>query len=239
MASLIHHLDKKQFIISTEPDLNSRAGNSAQHTMMFNMLGFFLNKSDEVYLQGAKRTLQTWLLMIARDGEPRLYWDDRYWPGQKGHMSRDNLFCSILALKLYKLRSSLFSLMLLIFLRLGRLWNNTTIGATKPDKPWYAVDWCGPLMWFIVFRSKWNPLNYLSDIYFIVCIYFADKSKDSGNHLNLIMYAQVADFIAPNFILDHILNNYKELALMAAQDYFDTEFSPPLHKMLAPLINLW
>lgn len=227
-----HFLDKNGFVISQEPDLASRGGNSAQHTMIFNItMGILWN---QIALHAIDRILYAWGI-IRLDGQPKLHWDARYWPGQPGHMSRDNLFCSVLALKLIGASKQLRILMFQITLRLGFMWNTKKIGSDEKNFP----DWCGLQMWFIALRFKWSPFNYLFDLYYMISVYIARRKDDSGNHLNLIMLGEVAKQIAPNPLLGWILWEYQDDAIAAVKDYFDNEYSPPLHEPMIVMINKW
>lgn len=241
IKTIVHYLDQQQFIVSIETDPRSRGGNSLQHSMMFNMLGYLITNSNDAYVQGAKRTMQTWKI-ASRFGEPRLHWDNKTWPGQSGHMSRDNLFCAILALRLFNLKSSLTGILLAILFRAGFMWNTKKIGSDEKNFP----DWCGPMMWFIALRCKWNPLNIVADVYLFFAILIQVHTTNNwptrtDGHINLIFACEVSRQISDNFILNKITKYYKSTGYpkMAVNDYFDNTFSPPLHFFILPVIEKW
>ncbi len=177
------HLDEFGFVISTEPSVESRGGNSAQHTAIYCIAENLQYK-------------EIWALLDI-SGEPRLHWDLEFWPGHPGHMSRDNLTCCVCALKLNKMYPELRSLFMRIFMQAGFLWNNRTIGAKEKNKPWYTVDWCGFAMWGIFLYFKWSPLNYAFSAYLCTAariqIYNTRKNPShSDGHHNIIILLETS-----------------------------------------------
>lgn len=230
MADINDHIDEFGFIVSTEPDVESRGGNSAQHSAIY-------------YIAENIPFAKIWKLLDFQK-EPRLHW--KGWPRERGHMSRDNLTCCVCALKLQKMYPELRSLFWRIFMRAGFMWNNRTIGAKEKDKPWYTVDWCGPLIWFTALRFKWNPLNLIADQYLLASIQLQlyNTKKDlthTDGHLNLIIIGETCRKVSGNFILNKILKDYADTGIpqYAADDYFDREFSPPLHVHLKKIVESW
>lgn len=226
MADITDHIDEFGFIVSTEPDVESRGGNSAQHSSIY-------------YIAENLNFVNQWAI-LDREGEPRLHWSG--WPSDRGHMSRDNLTCCVCALKLNKMYPELRSLFSRIFMRAGFMWNTKRIG----DNHWNVPDFCGPLMWLVAMRFKWSPLNIVSDLYLWASIYIQltntarDKTHTDG-HLNLIIIGETCRRISDNFILNKILVWYKNTNVpqYAADDYFDREFSPPLHVHLKKIVESW
>lgn len=225
------YTDSQGFIVSTEPSIQSRGGNSAQHTAIY-------------YIANELKYNLIWDKM--NFDQPLLHWNTVYWPGHRGHMSRDNLTCCVCALKLNKMRAELLLLMFKIFIRLGRMWNTRTIGATKNDKPWYEVDWCGPCMWFIAMRFKYSPLNWFADLYLCastrVQVYNTRKNPShSDGHHNAIILLETSRRISNNFILRKFCNWYRATGIPQAAilDCFDNEYSPPLHVPLQKIIDSW
>jgi len=212
MASITDHLDEFGFVISTEPDIASRGGNSAQHSAIY----YIVNNLNFVGIWNA----------LDIDREPRLYRDSRYWTSQRGHMSRDNLTCCVCALKLNKLYIDLGSLFWRIFKRVGFMWNRKNIGSDDVNTKYITIlgrkfkfahmDWCGFLMWFVATRFKYNPLNIVSDLYLFVAIYSQlektarDKDATDG-HLNLIIIAETCSRISSNSFLNRFLSGTKIL----------------------------
>lgn len=240
----LHFIDKNNFVITQEQDISSRAGNSAQHTMMWIIGMYSLSQNKvEAFIQAKKRVFMCWLL-VNKQLEPTLHWDNRYWPGQIGHMSRDNLQGFICAMKLFDLKKGLRLLMLRILLRFGFLWNTKHIGQTEDKKK--IPDFCGPLMWLLYTRFKFNPLNLVSDIYLALAIKIASyrvslSDKHCGEHLNLIMIAETCRLISSNFILSRVLKNYKLSGIpqRSLKVYFAPEYAAPLDSLWIKIIQRW
>lgn len=234
-------MDKAGFIVSHEPDIASRGGNSLQHTSMFLIFCYSLMQNMDAFVQGSKRAFAMWKLATAY-GAPRLHWDITYWPGTAGHMSRDNLFSAICLLKLYNLKTELRAILFCIIMRGGFLWNTRKIGSDEKNFP----DWCGPMMWMIAFRFKWNPLNIVSDLYLWLAIKIQiqhtknDKNHTDG-HLNLIVAGETCRLISSNWLLEKILRDYRNSCFpqFAMDDYFDNDNSAPLHDPGKAVIDLW
>jgi len=226
MNDINDHIDAYGFIVSTEPDIASRGGNSAQHTA--------------IYAISEGREFDTQWAILDKEGEPRLHWTG--WPSDKGHMSRDNITCCVCALKLNKMYQELFSLMLRIFMRLGFMWNTRKIGSDKMNVP----DLCGPMIWLVATRFKWNPMNVLSDLYLGLSILIQlrntrlDQTHTDG-HLNLIIIGETCRRVSDNFILNKILGLYKDTNVpqYAACDYFNNQYSAPLHIQLCKIVDGW
>lgn len=226
MKNINDHIDEFGFIVSTEPDVASRGGNSAQHSSIY-------------YISEGLSYHKIWYI-LDKDGEPRLHWSA--WPSDKGHMSRDNLTCCVCALKLNKMYPELRSLFIRIIMHAGFLWNTKKIGSNEKNFP----DFCGPLMFLVATRFKYNPLNILSDLYLWASIYIQlqntarDKTHTDG-HINLIVIAETCRRISDNLLLSQILKWYKNTNVpqYAARDYFDQEYSPPLHQYLIKIVESW
>ncbi len=248
-------MDKAGFIISHEPEIASRGGNSLQHTSMFLIFCYSMMQNMESFVQGSKRAFAMWKLATAY-GEPRLHWDITYWPGETGHTSRDNLFSAICLLKMYNLKSELRAILFCIIMRIGFLWNYKNIGSAEVNTKYITIfgkrvkfahrDWCGPLMWMIAFRFKWNPLNIISDLYLwaAIKVQLRNTKRDlthTDGHLNLIVACETCRLVRSNLILNKILRWYKKTGIpqFALDDYFDNEYSPPLHDLGKAVINNW
>ena len=228
MNDINDHIDEFGFVVSTEPDVESRGGNSAQHSAIY-------------YIAEGLNFDKQWDL-LDREGEPRLHWTG--WPKERGHMSRDNLTCCVCALKLSTeyVELRLAKLMYQIFTRLGLLWNYKRIG----DDHWNVPDFCGPLMWMVALRFKWSPLNIISDLYLYLSIQIQLRNTrknltHTDGHLNLIIIGETCRRVSDNFILNKILGLYKDTNVpqYAACDYFNNQYSAPLHIQLCKIVDGW
>ncbi|RTL05222.1 hypothetical protein EKK58_08725 [Candidatus Dependentiae bacterium] len=239
----LHFVDKKEFIVTQEHDFSSRGGNSAQHTAMW-IIGMYSLSRDAItsFIQAKKKIFLYWIL-LNKQPEPTLHWDAQHWPGQVGHMSRDNLVAFVCALKLFDLKKTLWLLLLRIALRGGFLWNYKRIGQT--EGPHKIPDWCGPLIWFTALRFKWNPLNLIADLYLGIAIVIAclrsSNPKHMDQHLNLIVIGETCAKISHNIILDCVLAFYKESELpkIALTAYFEPEYAAPLDHIWIQVVERW
>lgn len=240
----LHYLDRYGYVISQEPDLNSRGGNSIQHTSMFILFCYSLDQGATQFINARSKILAMWRLATVY-GEPRLHWNNNYWPGQPGHFSRDNGFSPILSLKVFKLYPDLWAISLALICRLGFFWNTKTIGSDENKKPAIG-DFSGPLLWMIILRFKFNPLNIISDIYLFLAIEWAcfktsRNVEDTDGHLNLVYACEACRLISSNWLLKSIITRYRksEIPQYAFDNYFDNTYSPPLHYLATPVITKW
>lgn len=226
MKDISNHIDEYGFIVSTEPDIESRGGNSAQHSAIY-------------YIAENKNFASQWSI-LDKECEPRLHW--KGWPSDRGHMSRDNLTCCVCKMKLDKMYPELRSLFYRIFMRAGFMWNTKRIG----DNHWNVPDFCGPLMVLIFLRFKYSPLNLLADAYLLIAAHIhayntRKTPSHSDGHLNIIILIETSRRISDNFILRKLRAWYKSTKIPQAAviDYFENAYSPPLHIQLNKIIEGW
>lgn len=239
MKDIQQYLDQNGFVITKEQN-DSRAGNSAQHTAMFILLRFSLGIID---FEKAKDETIVMFHMIMKD-EPRLYWLEYIWPGQKGHMSRDNLVAFVCILKIFKCDDELKELMQKVFKRFGFLWNTRTIGSEGENKHKLVPDWCGPMILFVYFLGRWKWLDSKAEKYLLLTgvIQTANTKRDkteTDGHLNIFNLMETFRIIRNSEFVNGILMWYKGEGIVqyALKDYFNGDLYAPLDDLAIEVIE--
>lgn len=245
MKKMMDYVDTQGFVVTKEHDESSRGGNSAQHTALFQILSYQLEPKQILVCKEEIR--YTWSKI--NKSEPRLHWNEKHWPGQDGHMSRDNILAFICAFKIFGLKKELWSLLFKILKRAGFMWNIKHIGSDK-RKSIPVTDFCGFSMWLIAFRFKYNPLNVCLDLTLWGQMRFQTwrtkhKGQDtngeweSGDHLNLFVLAESARLIHASYILRQAMRWYKRSGMVqfALNDYFKADQNAPLDVLALEVID--
>lgn len=227
--NLSDFIDNNHFIYHHDTDIASGYGDSCGRTFMWFISGI----AKGVDPANTKPIIeQTWALLDK--SEPRRYWDDNFWPGKPGFMSRDNLFPAICALTLVSSRSR-FSLLWRIFKRAGFLWNTKKIG--QKDNSWKVPDFCGPLLWLIALKLKKLAVWYLM---FPIYAHVSKKDvDDTSDDLNIQVALMTLDLLGANikstleiYTSSKVASIYadplKPTYIQAFQNYFSPAISPPL-----------
>lgn len=218
-----------------DPQSGSQYGDSCQRTFMYFISGMAKGVEPKNFQPLVE---QAWAL-INKD-EPRRHWDETFWPGRPGFMSRDNLFPAVCALTIVDSKER-FKLLWKIIKRGGFLWNTRKIG--QQDDSRKVPDWCGPLMFLIAL--KWV---YIASIYLHLPIFFhllktKKNPEDTSDDLNLqialvtlVLLGLKAKHIGA---LKYYFNNRPTIPgyfakpgyCAALMQYFENPIAPPLDKV--------
>lgn len=244
--NLADYIDEMGMVIHLSTD-DSAAGDSSQRTCMA-----FIANYDLPY-----RPEEIWGHDIYKDSEPRRYWDDSKWPGQKGFMSRDNLFGWICVMRVFHMKFELPMLLTQIAKRGGFLWNTKKIG--QQDDAWKIPDWCGVLMWFIAFRGKNKLYDFIGDMCLwlalrIRCYQVRKDMDDVGDDLNLCVAIETMRILRDTETLKKarkwylawrpdvfLLEDGEESSNVkqALRWYFRAPEAPPLDVLWGKVIDQW
>ncbi len=193
MKHLPDYVDPKGFIFHhDDPVSGSGYGDSCQRTFMF----WIARYADKTWQDGLNPLVQvdsSWFY-LNREDEPRRHWHEKYWPGQKGFMSRDNLLPAVCALAIVK-SERLKPLMWKIIFRGGFLWNTKKIG--QQDNSWKIPDFCGPLMLLIGMNLTWLASNYIKLPIWFHLIKSRKDPDDTSDDLNIQVALMTLDLLDP------------------------------------------
>jgi len=136
---LCDYLDSKNWIGHFDDFGVLEFGDGTQRKFMFLLFKFFLK---ELSLKDFRnRVNENWQAVQTLTKEPVRHWDDTKWPGQKGIMSRDNLWPYVCCLEAGEMHEEAGELFILLLKRGFFLWNTKEIGGAKKKIP--IPDWAG------------------------------------------------------------------------------------------------
>lgn len=232
MKDLKNYTDSNGFIYHhDDPKSGSGFGDSAQRTFM-QQLSLAARKEPCLDIE------ILWKL-IDFDLEPRRHWDDNYWPGKPGFMSRDNLIPAICMLTLIN-SNFVYKILIQILIRFGFLWNTKKIG--QKDEKKKLPDWCGPMVWFIALKWTSAASSYMKLILWFHLRKVKKDPEDTSDDLNIQVILMTLWLLDKNKIkaqLEYYINNRPKILSLGQFDpnkgfvqafiqYFKSDIAPPL-----------
>ena len=235
MKKLTDYIDQEGFIVHLDPD-ESSGGDSCQRTFMY-----FISLIARGSIPIDVPALESYWLALQKDGEPRRHWDERYWPGRAGYMSRDNLIPAVCFLTLIG-SNLVYKLLIDILVRFGFLWNKFRIG--QHDGKAKIPDFCGPMIWLISLRWTRAAAKYMRIVLWFHLRKVKKDPEDTSDDLNIQVLLMTLHLLAPNQIkpvLEYYAKNRPKVPSLGKFDpnlgfaqsfiqYFKPDISPPLDK---------
>jgi len=233
MKKLSSYVDQQGFIIHHDED-DSFAGDSCQRTFMY-LISLIARNEIEINVPA----LESYWIALQKDGEPRRYWDDKYWPGKHGYMSRDNLIPAICFLTLIG-SNFVYKLLIDILVRFGFLWNTKKIG--QHDDKWKIPDFSGSLIWFIALKWTRAASIYMKFVLWLHIRKTRRDPEDTSDDVNIHVILMTLWLIDPDQIkpqIEYYAEHRPQIPSLGKFDpnkgfiqaliqYVKPEISPPL-----------